>query len=117
MSHQTLRAAAQSLRNIPSAAVRTAADIPSTLPMLNISAGLRPRLDHAARPPQPQSSGRILNPTPPTSLPKPLVFEGPSGQRPVVRNHHDSMPHRTASSAGAEPVVTIFEGPTYSGGH
>ncbi|KAJ7629057.1 hypothetical protein FB45DRAFT_919899 [Roridomyces roridus] len=45
-----------------------------------------------------------------TSLPTPLVFEGPAGRRPIRRSHHE-----LASFAGSG-VVTMFDGPAHSGG-
>ncbi|KAJ7246113.1 hypothetical protein B0H12DRAFT_1126817 [Mycena haematopus] len=60
-------------------------------------------------------SGCALNPMGPTSLPNPLVFEGPAGRRPVVRRH-DLTVSAYAPQHGSEPLITVFDGPAHSGG-
>jgi hypothetical protein len=133
MSQHTVRAASQSLRSIhSSAAVRAAvaADGSVTLPpmfdifdvpvRLRKSAAPAPEQSRRHATPSPSLSGRALNPmATPTSLPHPLVFEGPAGRRPVMRRHHEIPQHRVSAYApqrGSEPVITIFDGPAHSGG-
>ncbi|KAF7328191.1 hypothetical protein MVEN_02576800 [Mycena venus] len=130
MSQQTVRIAAQSFRNVhSSSAVRaTMADVPVTLPpifdIFDVPVRLRKTspASEPARQPRPREtsslSGRALNPMPtPTSLPNPLVFEGPAGRRPVARQHHERASASSyAPRHGAEPVITIFDGPARSGG-
>ncbi|KAJ6545496.1 hypothetical protein B0H19DRAFT_1167837 [Mycena capillaripes] len=138
MSQHTVRVASQSLRNVHSSSATraAAAEVPLTFPptldifdvpvRLRQQSGVRaPALEQArqARPSHGQAaaslSPRSLNPRTPTSLPNPLVFEGPAGRRPVMGNHDEFMEHRASSYAprqGSEPVVTIFDGPAHSGG-
>lgn len=138
MTQHTVRAAAHSSRSMhsSSAARAAAADVRFAPPILDIfdvpvrlrhSGAPAPRPEQA-KPPQGASSfalsGRALNPWPtPTSLPNPLVFEGPAGRRPVMRQHHELPQHRASSfaprrgqSQGSEPAITMFDGPAHSGG-
>ncbi|KAF7367064.1 hypothetical protein MSAN_00965800 [Mycena sanguinolenta] len=129
MAQQTVRAAAQSLRGVHSSAVRAAAavDVPISVelsPMFDIfdvpvrlrrtRSGAEEHTAPAARPYSP--GGRALNPMTPTSLPNPLVFEGPAGRRPVVRRRNETIVAAYAPQHGSEPVVTVFDGPARSGG-
>ncbi|KAF7375402.1 hypothetical protein MSAN_00427800 [Mycena sanguinolenta] len=110
MSQNPVRAAALALRSVHSTAARTVTIAPSTLPPFD-APGQSQAPQSNQLPLQP-AAARPLTP-PPTSLPTALVFEGPSGRRPVVRNYHELMSSRTATAyPGSE--LTIFEGPTYS---
>ncbi|KAF8164651.1 hypothetical protein K438DRAFT_1984574 [Mycena galopus ATCC 62051] len=128
MSQQTVRMTAKSLRNVHSSSPARAAmaDVPVTLPpifdIFDVPVRLRKdsRVSEPARQSHPREtsslSGRALNPRPtPTSLPKPLVFDGPAGRRPVVRQHHERASSYVPRH-GAEPVITMFDGPARSGG-
>ncbi|KAJ6496073.1 hypothetical protein C8R45DRAFT_926597 [Mycena sanguinolenta] len=117
MSQNSVRAAALALRNVHSTTARTSTVIPSTLSPFDVPIAPRqsqaPQPDLLTRPLQPAAASA---PTPPPTSPlTALVFEGPSGRRPVVRNYHELMSPRTAAAyPGSQPVVTIFEGPTHS---
>ncbi|KAJ7246114.1 hypothetical protein B0H12DRAFT_1126818 [Mycena haematopus] len=112
MSQNSVRAAALALRNVHSSAARTATAGPFPHPPFNPPPSYTPQPDKLT----PLRPAAVSASTPPpTSLPNPLVFEGPSGRRPVVRNHHELMQQRPVLRAGSDPVVTIFEGPTHSG--
>ncbi|KAJ7776014.1 hypothetical protein DFH07DRAFT_73793 [Mycena maculata] len=128
-----VRAATHSLRSVHSSSTTRAASAIETplalAPIVDIfDASARLCDSHTRRPhaSSPSTSGRnSLNPIPTmhTSLPNPLVFEGPSGRRPVVRSHHELSQQwgppfgsRKGSDAGAAPAVTMFDGPAHSGG-
>ncbi|KAJ6462600.1 hypothetical protein C8R45DRAFT_940853 [Mycena sanguinolenta] len=110
MSQNSVRAAAIALRNVHSTAARTATVVPSSLPPFDVALKQSDTSQSdLTRPLQPASTSA---PTPTaTSFPTALVFEGPSGRQPVVRNYHELMSPRTT---GPGPIVTIFEGPTHS---
>ncbi|KAJ6462601.1 hypothetical protein C8R45DRAFT_527856 [Mycena sanguinolenta] len=132
MAQQTVRTAAQSFRSVHSSAVRAAAavDVPMAVllpPMFDIfdvpvelrrtrSTSASKHAPRAARPRPFSPSSHTLNPRTQTSLPHPLVFEGPAGRRPVVRRHHETTVAAYAPQHGSEPVVTLFDGPAHSGG-
>ncbi|KAK6978218.1 hypothetical protein R3P38DRAFT_3120011 [Favolaschia claudopus] len=89
-SHLTIRKATQSLRN-------------TRIP-----------------PPSSISTSRATNST--LSLPPPLLFDGPSGRRPVLMSALESHLAPYTPRSGRErgeasrPVITLFDGPAYSGG-
>ncbi|KAJ7140618.1 hypothetical protein C8R44DRAFT_236571 [Mycena epipterygia] len=123
-----VRAAAHSLRSVHSSSSSraTAVEPPSlTIPpifdIFDVPAGLHASgaftLAHARRPAPRAPAASSVAHRPPTSLPNPLVFEGPSGRSPVVRSHHElaqQQPVPYVARHGTEPVVTMFEGPAYS---
>ncbi|KAJ6471076.1 hypothetical protein C8R47DRAFT_1222302 [Mycena vitilis] len=123
MSHQTARA----LRTVHSSSVARAAAMEASFamsPTLDIfDAPVRLRQTSASqRPAQPLSPHTMKPraPTPPrTSLPNPLVFAGPAGRRPVLGTHHDlelALSHSPRHADSPKPVITMFDGPAYSGG-
>ncbi|KAJ6496072.1 hypothetical protein C8R45DRAFT_984893 [Mycena sanguinolenta] len=132
MAQQSVRAAAQSLRNVHSSAVRAAAAVdidvvvlPPMFDIFDVPVRLRRTPSSAGeQPARPQSSPSrhaftltpTRSPTTSTSLPHPLVFDGPAGRRPVVRRHHDTGVAAYAPQHGSEPMVTIFDGPAHCGG-
>ncbi|KAK6981128.1 hypothetical protein R3P38DRAFT_456251 [Favolaschia claudopus] len=54
------------------------------------------------------------------SLPPPLLFDGPSGRRPVLMSALESpdatYTPRSGRREASRPVITLFDGPAYSGG-
>ncbi|KAJ6616706.1 hypothetical protein B0H10DRAFT_2434786 [Mycena sp. CBHHK59/15] len=133
MSHQAssaARVAAHSLRRIHASSAPRAAHvqveeltIPPIFDIFDVPARLRePGTSTHKRPqppPRPTLSGPSLAPRVPTSLPHPIIFDGPSRPRasPVARRTH----HRQSSVAqqqsvcaplyGTEPTTTMFDGP------
>ncbi|KAJ7090995.1 hypothetical protein C8R44DRAFT_990595 [Mycena epipterygia] len=129
-----VRAAAHSMRNVHSSSAARATAVMDTPPLtippifdifdvpVTLRASRTFTLEHAKKPRAPSSastsSSSQHSPLMPTSLPNPLVFEGPAGRRPVVRTHHELTQQRSVSYApqGVAPVVTMFDGPAHSGG-
>ncbi|KAJ6460029.1 hypothetical protein C8R47DRAFT_1161405 [Mycena vitilis] len=124
MSHQTARA----LRTVHSSSVARAAAMESSFGMSSptvdiFDAPVRLRQTPASQRPAKPLSPLSMQPRTPTerrtSLPDPLVFAGPAGRRPVLGTHHDlelALSHSPRHADASKLVVTMFDGPAYSGG-
>ncbi|KAF8209687.1 hypothetical protein K438DRAFT_1959932 [Mycena galopus ATCC 62051] len=124
MAQQSGRSAAQSLCRVHSSSV-SRADVYTavTLPPMFDIFDVPPRLARkAALPSQHQmqqstSSLSRCTPTPAiTSLPSPVVFEGPARRRAVLRHHEAVSLYAYAPRYGSAPVITMFDERAHSGG-
>ncbi|KAJ7210911.1 hypothetical protein GGX14DRAFT_565499 [Mycena pura] len=127
--------AAAAARALHASATRRAAtlDVPPIFDIFNVPPRLALRAEHRTPRPHARAAAprgplhpRVPDRLPlphslPTSLPDPLVFDGPARRRPVVRTHQElaqqEQRHPVAALYAPDAVVTMFDGPAHSRRH